>query len=119
MRISTFWVSAAFVLLLSACGQTSPLRPQEGASLPPAAYGAPAQPRDGFDAEALMTPSAQAKPVAEDELLRRSERRTLDPFDLPPGYVEPPVEENAAVPGNVPIGPRPDDPAPPAPLPPQ
>ena len=72
-------------LLLSACGKSADLTPRAGASLPPAPYGA----RESLSAEQMMEPSTQARPVSEVELLRRSERREVDPFDLPPGYVAP------------------------------
>lgn len=70
----------AFVLALSACGQTAPLKPRAGASLPPAPYGRE-QPRG---AEALLRPPVQAAPERTVELRRRSEERDDDPFDLPP-----------------------------------
>jgi len=34
--------------------------------------------------EELLVPSSQAKPERSDELLRRSEKRQDDEFDLPP-----------------------------------
>ena len=71
-------VSAA--MLLSACGNRGMLEPPQGQSLPPAVYGEAQQP----DAEDLLTPSTQALPERSDELLRRSEKRQDDKFDLPP-----------------------------------
>jgi hypothetical protein len=68
-------------LLLGACGKVGPLEPRAGAGAPAKAYGAEAV----ADAETLTTPSVQARPGRSDELIRRSERRTDDPFDLPPG----------------------------------
>jgi hypothetical protein len=41
------------------------------------------------DADSLMTPSIQTRPGRSDELMKRSERRTDDPFDLPPGGRKP------------------------------
>ncbi len=66
---------------LGACGKVGDLEPRTGQSLPPKAYGQTAT----QSAEALSTPSIQARPGRSDELLRRSERREDDPFDLAPG----------------------------------
>ena len=66
---------------LGACGKVGDLEPRTGQSLPPKAYGQTATP----SAEALSTPSIPARPGRSDELLRRSERREDDPFDLAPG----------------------------------
>ncbi len=68
------------VLLLAACGKTAPLRPAPGATLPPKAEAAKSAP----DAEKLMTPSDQARPRRNDELLQDSQVRQPDRFDLPP-----------------------------------
>lgn len=68
-------------LVLGACGKVGDLEPRTGQSLPPKAYGQ----KETQSAEALSTPSVQARPGRSDELLRRSERREDDPFDLPPG----------------------------------
>jgi hypothetical protein len=48
--------------------------------LPVAPYGATAAPV----ADDLLTPGPQARPGRNDELLRRSEQRRSDDFDLPP-----------------------------------
>jgi len=69
-------------LALAGCGTVGDLTPPEGRALPQAAYGQ----EDRQTADALITPSTQTRPGRSDELLRRSERRELDPFDLPPGY---------------------------------
>ena len=68
------------VLLLAACGKTAPLRPAPGATLPPKSEAAKSAP----DAEKLMTPSDQARPRRNDELLQDSQVRQPDRFDLPP-----------------------------------
>lgn len=68
------------VLALAACGNRTSLTPPEGKALPVAPYGATVQP----DADALLTPPAQAAPERSVELRRRSEQREDDPFDLPP-----------------------------------
>ena len=65
---------------ISACGNRGALEPPKGQSLPPAVYGE-AQPPSGED---LLVPSTQAQPERSDELLRRSEKRQDDKFDLPP-----------------------------------
>ncbi|MEO9470115.1 hypothetical protein [Parasphingorhabdus sp.] len=66
--------------LLSACGNRGGLEPAKGQSLPPAAYGE-AEPATS---DQLLEPSTQARPERSDELLRRSEKRQDDKFDLPP-----------------------------------
>lgn len=78
----TFAASSALLTLavLSACGNRGVLEPPEGQSLPPAIYGEP-KPLSGED---LLIPSTQAQPDRSDELLRRSETRQDDKFDLPP-----------------------------------
>jgi hypothetical protein len=72
---------AALVIILTACGKVGDLQPRAGQSMPPKAYSQTAP----SSAEALSTPSVQARPGRSDELLRRSERREDDPFDLAPG----------------------------------
>ena len=67
-------------LSLSACGSRATLKPQAGASLPQPSITAARTPTP----EELMTPDVQAKPKRSDELLRRSEERREDKFDLPP-----------------------------------
>jgi hypothetical protein len=67
------------LLPLAACGSTQTLKPAPNNALPVAPYGAAATPTP----EDLLTPSVQARPQRSDELLRRSETRKPDPFDLP------------------------------------
>ncbi len=67
-------------LTLSACGGRQPLKPIEGQSLPAIPVGAAAAPT----AQDLTTPSTQAQPERNVELLRQSDERKDDPFDLPP-----------------------------------
>ena len=67
-------------LLLTGCGKAATLKPAEGAGLPPAPYGATATPT----ADQLVTPPAQARPNRADELLRSSQDRRDDEFDIPP-----------------------------------
>jgi hypothetical protein len=69
-----------FAAFLAGCGASRGLRPSEGERLPVAPYGATAAPV----ADDLLTPGPQARPGRNDELLRRSEQRRSDDFDLPP-----------------------------------
>ena len=73
-------VTLVAALMLGACGQKAPLKPVEGASLPPAPYGAEGQP----DADELLVLDPEAAPARNVELRTRSEEREDDPFDLPP-----------------------------------
>lgn len=68
------------MLGLAACGNRVQLVPKEGNALPPAPVGAD----DRAGADALLTPEDQARPARNDEILRRSEKRRDDRFDLPP-----------------------------------
>ena len=65
---------------LAACGKADALRPPEGAPLPPKPLGTAAP----LTTDQLLTPTTQAQPLRVDELLRRSEERKDDRFDLPP-----------------------------------
>jgi hypothetical protein len=65
----------------TACGKVGDLEPRSGNALPPQAYGQTTTQSAGV----LTTPSAQARPGRSDELLKRSERRADDPFDVAPG----------------------------------
>ncbi len=71
---------ALLALSLSACGRMGDLEPVEGASLPPAPYGA----ADPLTSTELLETSPQAAPERSVELRRESEEREDDPFDLPP-----------------------------------
>jgi hypothetical protein len=82
-------VSAA----LAGCGLREPLRPPAGESL----SIAPAAARTRPDAEALLVQPPITRPTRVDEIVRRSELREDDRFDLPPpevpaGVVPIPVE---------------------------
>lgn len=70
----------ALAATLAGCGNRAQLTPKANASLPPAAIGqdTPSQ------ADELLEPDDQARPARNDEILRRSERRRNDRFDLPP-----------------------------------
>lgn len=73
-------LALAILSLLAACGSAADLKPAKGDTLPPAPYGAAATPGP----KNLLTPSTQARPTRDDELLKDSEKRQPDPFDLPP-----------------------------------
>jgi hypothetical protein len=80
------------LLLLGACGLREPLQPAPGAAMPPA----PAMARAPLTTEQLLEPPTVARPGRVDELLRRSEERQDDRFELPPGDI--PVDTNASDP---------------------
>ena len=65
---------------LAACGGKKELQPEAGKSLPPApaAVATPPTPTQ------LMKPEVQARPQRSDEVLKQSETRRDDRFDLPP-----------------------------------
>lgn len=67
-------------VLLAGCGASRGLQPAEGEPLPVAPYGATATPTPAD----LLRPQPQARPSRSDELLRSSEERRSDEFDLPP-----------------------------------
>ena len=68
------------LLALSACGARGPLKPEKGTPLPVAPYGATATPTP----EQLLSSSPQARPERSDELLKNSDERGRNDFDLPP-----------------------------------
>ncbi|MEG3176852.1 hypothetical protein U1872_11485 [Sphingomonas sp. RB3P16] len=77
MRIALGLACAA---LLCGCGSASGLKPAAGQALPVAPYGAKATPTPAD----LLKPSNQARPSRSDEVLKNSEERRSDEFDLPP-----------------------------------
>jgi hypothetical protein len=79
MRRSTL-LAGTLLLALTACGGRENLQPAEGQRIPPKPRGAAEAPT----AQELMTPSTQSRPLRNAELLRQSQKRTDDPFDLPP-----------------------------------
>jgi hypothetical protein len=79
MRLSR----AAFVTataLLAGCGKVADLKPPAGQPLPVKPVMARATPTP----EQLLTPPPYARPERVDELMRKSQPREADPFDLPP-----------------------------------
>jgi hypothetical protein len=79
-------------LVLTGCGKVGELTPQGGKAMPSRAYGQSQE----QTATALITPSVQSRPGRSDELLRRSQSRSDDPFDLPPGSVPVPITDAKA-----------------------
>ena len=76
-------IGLALVPLLmttAACGQKVALVPLAGDPAPAVPAGAATAPTS----DDLMTPTTQARPERSDELLKRSDERDADPFDLPP-----------------------------------
>jgi predicted small lipoprotein YifL len=68
---------------LAGCGLREPLEPLPGQEAPPV----PAMASEPLTTEEMLTPPPIARPERVDELLRRSEERSADRFDLPPGDV--------------------------------
>ncbi|MFS0737866.1 hypothetical protein ABC347_12520 [Sphingomonas sp. 1P06PA] len=62
------------------CGRRDALRPAAGETLPRKPALAATQPT----VDQLLTPEPLARPERSEELLRRSEQREDDRFDLPP-----------------------------------
>jgi len=74
-------------LAIAGCGKVAPLHPAAGQSLPVK----PAMASTTPDAEQLLTPPSQARPERIDELMKRSQPRRADRFDLPPPSGEAPT----------------------------
>ncbi|WP_417621099.1 hypothetical protein [Parasphingorhabdus sp.] len=79
-KIYSTLLLAGVTVILAACGNRGALQPAKGEALPPPIYGEAEAP-SGDD---LLIPSTQSIPERSDELLRRSEKRQDDEFDLPP-----------------------------------
>jgi hypothetical protein len=67
-------------LSLAGCGGRQDLKPKEGHATPPIPRGA----TEALTAQQLLAPSSQARPERNAELLRQSQERKDDSFDLPP-----------------------------------
>ncbi|MGC6330515.1 hypothetical protein [Rhizorhabdus sp. FW153] len=72
--------AAIALLLLAGCGKRDVLRPPEGKALPSKPATAATQPT----VQDLLTPPVESRPVRSDDVLRRSEERPDDRFNLPP-----------------------------------
>jgi hypothetical protein len=70
----------AAILLLGSCGRQVDLKPAAGQPLPVKPLMARTTPTPND----LLTIPTYAKPDRVDELMKRSEPRSQDPFDLPP-----------------------------------
>lgn len=68
------------VLALAGCGQQAELQRPEGAAPVPKAAAATTAPTTAE----LLTPRTQERPDRSEEILRQSEERRDDRFDLPP-----------------------------------
>ena len=68
------------IAALCACGRTASLRPAQGEPLPVK----PLMARTTPTADELLTPPAYANPERIDELIKRSQPRSVDRFDIPP-----------------------------------
>lgn len=73
-------ISLAAALALNGCGREADLRPAKGELLPVKPLLAKTTPTSNE----LLTIPTYAKPDRVDELVKRSEPRPQDPFDLPP-----------------------------------
>jgi hypothetical protein len=78
-RLSTLFI-CWLILGAGGCGKVAPLQPAAGHLLPVRPLLAHATPT----AEQLLTPPVYASPERIDELMKRSEPRRGDRFDLPP-----------------------------------
>jgi hypothetical protein len=68
------------LICLAACGKRDDLRPAAGASLPPRPLTAPVQPT----VPELLQTTPEANPDRNDDVLKRSQERKEDRFELPP-----------------------------------
>ena len=106
VRFATLIAAAAAI---AACGSIEPLEPTAGEPLPVKPLMARATPTP----EELLTPPTNAKPERVDELMKRSQPRRPDPFDLPPpdgGAVPTPAPGAEELPSSDKAGPAtPDD----------
>ena len=67
-------------LAAAGCGRVAELKPEAGHSMPVKPMMAKSTPTVGQ----LLTPPTYARPDRVDELVKRSQPRASDPFDLPP-----------------------------------
>jgi len=70
----------ATALGLAGCGRVAQLQPAPGHALPVK----PQMARTTPTVEQLLTPPTYARPDRVDELVKKSQPRAADPFDLPP-----------------------------------
>ena len=79
MKVSRLLLLAT-ALGMAGCGRVAELQPKPGHALPVK----PAMARATPTVEQLLTPPTYARPDRVDELVKRSQPRANDPFDLPP-----------------------------------
>jgi len=79
MRSRGFLVIAA-VLAAAGCGRVTDLEPAPGHSMPVK----PESAREALTFDQLLKAPTQARPDRVDELMKRSQPRPNDPFELPP-----------------------------------
>jgi hypothetical protein len=70
----------ASIMLLAGCGRQVDLEPAPGHQMPVK----PQMARTTPTVDDLLTPPSYTRPDRVDELLKKSEPRKADPFDLPP-----------------------------------
>src|SRR6478672_2101658 len=71
---------AGAMLAVTSCGRVSDLKPAAGKALP----AKPLMARTTPTADELLTIPPYARPDRVDELVKKSQPRAADPFDLPP-----------------------------------
>jgi predicted small lipoprotein YifL len=91
-KLLTRTAALASLAILAACGKYGELEPKSGSKAVPVAYGQ----EKSETPDELLKPAVQARPGRSVELLRRSQRRQDDEFDLPPG-TQPKVDEEEAL----------------------
>ena len=67
-------------MLTAGCGRVADLKPEAGHALPVK----PMMARTTPIVQELLTPPTYARPDRVDELVKKSQPRSADPFDLPP-----------------------------------
>ncbi len=68
------------IVLAAGCGRVTELQPAPGQALPVKPLMARTTPTPAE----LLTPPTYARPTRVDDLVKRSQPRAVDPFDLPP-----------------------------------
>jgi hypothetical protein len=89
----------ASAIALAACGRQADLKPAPGQPMPVK----PLMARTTPTVDQLLTPPTQARPDRVDELVKKSQPRPTDPFDLPPpSGGNAPTQPAGSVPSTVP-----------------
>ncbi len=89
LAMAARFLTLVAIAALAGCGRVAKLEPAPGHTLPVK----PLMARTTPDAQRLLTPPPYARPDRVDELVKKSEPRESDPFDLPPpvGGAAPPA----------------------------